>query len=154
MTATAHSLIGASIASVLPNNPILSFILSFAFHFPMDKIPHWDAMTDKKFKSQKLILFEAALDLVTSFTLVWLLFIYWRNFANPTNIFLSAFAGQLPDILELPYTFFKLKLPICYQNYRFQHWIHDVGYNARLSAPWGIITQAIVVGIILYIALR
>lgn len=42
MTLTAHSIVGASIASIMPSNPVLGFVAGFASHFLLDAIPHWD----------------------------------------------------------------------------------------------------------------
>ncbi|MBI2012734.1 hypothetical protein HYS90_02270, partial [Candidatus Curtissbacteria bacterium] len=50
MTATAHALIGASIAAKI-TNPYLGIPLAIISHFVADLIPHWDAGTNHREKS-------------------------------------------------------------------------------------------------------
>jgi len=50
MTATAHALIGASLA-VKIINPIFGIPLAILSHFIADLVPHWDAGTNHKQKS-------------------------------------------------------------------------------------------------------
>ena len=145
MTSTGHALIGASIASQIPN-PFIAIPLAFLSHFLIDKIPHWDAMTNKKNKTQKQIYTETLIDICLGFTLV--IVIFWGIFkvSDPILILISAFAAALPDYLEAPYLILHKKIFPFYQNYKLQSWIHDVGFDARMNAPWGIVTQ---VGVVL-----
>jgi len=70
MTATAHALIGASIA-VKVVNPILGIPLAIISHFVADLIPHWDAGTNHRQKSLMRLRVEAALDvLLGSYTII------------------------------------------------------------------------------------
>jgi hypothetical protein len=41
MTLTTHAIVGAAMASLVPNDPVLGFALGFASHFAIDCIPHW-----------------------------------------------------------------------------------------------------------------
>lgn len=41
MTLTTHAVVGAAMASLVPQNPLLGFTLGFASHFCLDSIPHW-----------------------------------------------------------------------------------------------------------------
>lgn len=142
MTATGHAIVGAAIATLVPN-PVLSLPIAFLSHFAGDKLPHWDVMTDKN-KTKKQIFIQSVLDVLLSFTLVGIIFIYFLRVSNPAIIFLGAFAAQLPDWLELPYFIFHKHYPIFYENYKIQSWVHDVWFDSRLKAPWGIVTQVIV----------
>ena len=63
MTATAHALIGASLA-VKITNPYIGLPLAIASHFVADMIPHWDAGTNHKKKSLMRLRAEAALDVL------------------------------------------------------------------------------------------
>ena len=49
MTLTTHAVVGAAIATSMPNHPVIGFTLAFASHFVLDAIPHWDY----KLSSQK-----------------------------------------------------------------------------------------------------
>lgn len=143
MTATGHALVGASIASLVPN-PAISLPLAILSHFLGDKLPHWDVMTDKG-KSKRQIFFQATLDVLVGFLLVGIIFIgYWHS-PNPVVILLGAFAAQLPDWLELPYFLFGKNFPVAYQNYKIQKWVHDAWFDSRLPAPWGVVTQTVIV---------
>ncbi|MBI3559203.1 hypothetical protein HY085_02300 [Candidatus Gottesmanbacteria bacterium] len=150
MTASGHAVVGAAIATLIPN-PVVSLPVALVSHFVCDKIPHWDVMTDKN-KTKTQILFQSALDVLLGFALVGLIFIYFLQVSNPAIILLGAFTAQLPDWLELPYFVFGKHYPVFYQNYRIQSWIHDVWFDARLQAPWGIVTQIIVVAIFIWLA--
>lgn len=148
MTATSHALIGASIGAALPN-PALALPLAFLSHFLCDKVPHWDTMTEKKLKTKTQIIRETILDVMLSLGLVAIIFIGLFHVTNPTTVLLAAFMAQLPDWLEVPYTLFNIKIPVFYENYRVQSWIHHVWFDSRLKAPWGILTQAGIVLIFL-----
>lgn len=142
MTASAHAVVGASIVTLVPD-PIISLSLAFVSHFVGDKLPHWDVMTDKH-KTKKQIVLQSAADVITSFTLVGVIFVYLLKVADPTLVFLGAFVAQLPDWLELPYFLTGKNFSIFSYNYRLQSWVHDLWFDSRLPAPWGIVTQTIV----------
>lgn len=149
MTATGHALVGASIATQIPN-PWISLPLSFLSHFIIDKIPHWDAMTNKHNKTKRQIYTQTAIDIILGYFLV--IIIFWGIFkvSDPVLVMLSAFTAQLPDFLEAPYLVLNSKAFPFYQNYKIQKWIHDVWFNSRLNPPWGIVTQAAVVALFLF----
>ncbi len=143
MTATAHAIVGAVIGSQI-GNPLIALPLSLLSHFALDKIPHWDTMTNKN-KTRFQALLETGIDTLVGFGLIILIFMIYLHNNNPAYLFLNAFAAQLPDWLEAPYLFTKIKIPISYQAYQLQHWTHDLWFDSRLKAPWGIVTQAGVV---------
>lgn len=143
MTATAHALVGASIATMIPN-PAIALPLVFLSHFLLDKIPHWDPLTNKLNKTFPRILTEIGFDYVISYVLVILIFGVLFQSQNLPYLLLAAFISQLPDTLEAPYILTKKHFPVFYQLYQVQHWFHDVLFNARLKAPWGIVTQVVV----------
>lgn len=146
MTATAHALVGAAIAVKIAN-PVVALPLAFVSHFVFDMLPHWDVMTEADKTNHKAIFIKSSLDVIVGFGLVFLFFGF-----SPM-IFLGAFVSQLPDWLEVP-SLLGFKNKYFYWNYLFQHWIHDLWFNSRLKAPWGIITQLIVVVLFLFWALR
>ena len=95
MTATAHALIGASIASRVIN-PLIGIPLAIASHFAADLIPHWDAGTNHKQKSLMRLKLEATVDVLVGFALVFLIF---RSSVEPVYLFSMVLAAQLPDWL-------------------------------------------------------
>lgn len=144
MTATAHALIGASIA-VKVTNPLLGIPLAILSHFVADLIPHWDARTNHKQKSRTKLVIEATIDVLLGFALVSLLF---RNLVDPAYLFAMVIAAQLPDWLETPSWMFGIKIPPF-------PWLDWLGHKlqSRLQLPWGLVTQIIVVGLLLFVAL-
>lgn len=149
MTATGHAIVGAAIATQV-TNPLLALPLAFLSHYVCDKLPHWDVMTDDK-KPKKLVIIESAIDVFLSVFLVWLIFFYFLKFTDPILIFAGAFMAQLPDWFEVPYNVFKIKLPIIYNKHRIQERVHDIWFDSRMSAPWGMVPQAVVCAVIVWI---
>ncbi|MEK7565661.1 MAG: hypothetical protein AAB506_01285 [Patescibacteria group bacterium] len=142
MTATSHAIVGAAIASKIPDLRI-ALPLAFLSHFVLDKLPHWDVMTEADHNDHKAIFIKSSLDVFLGLISVFI-FANLTNSTNWTNLFLGSFVAQFPDWLEAPY-FLGFKIKIFSFNYRFQHWIHDIWFDSRLPAPWGIITQLVVV---------
>ncbi len=131
VTLTTHAIVGAAIASVIPEHQILVFGLAFASHFAVDAIPHWDyhvrsgainpkigaAMSyDKNLVLDLLSIgFDALLGIILSLLI----------FASPATagvVVLGAIAGILPDPLQFAYTRWRHEPLITLQ--RFHQWIH------------------------------
>lgn len=144
MTATAHALIGASLA-VKVANPALGIPLAILSHFIADLVPHWDAGTNHKRKTKLRLATEATFDVLLGFALVFLLF---RNHVNLNYLFVMVISAQLPDWLKTPSDIFGLHVPPF-------SWIDWISHKTqwRLQLPWGLVTQIAVVGIILFLAL-
>jgi hypothetical protein len=143
MTATAHALIGASLAVKIAS-PYLGIPLAIASHFIADLVPHWDEGTNHRQKSLNRIRLEAALDVLLGFALVFLLF---RNRIEPVYLYSMVIAAQLPDWLEAPAAWFNLKIP----PFSWMDWLgHKI--QSRLQLPWGLVTQVVVVGLVLMIS--
>ncbi len=140
MTATAHALIGASIASQTAN-PLIGIPIAILSHFAADLIPHWDAGTNHKLKSATKLKVEATLDVLLGFALSFIIF---RNSVNPGYLFIMILAAQLPDWIEAPSWIFGFKFPPF-------SWMDWLGHKlqSRMQLPWGLVTQIVVVGIIL-----
>lgn len=144
MTATAHALIGASIA-VKVANPYLGIPLAILSHFIADLVPHWDAGTNHREKSRLRLLIEAVADVLLGFALVFLLF---RNLVDPVYLYVMVVASQLPDWIEAPSSMFGLKIPPFTTVHALQHKL-----QSRMQLPWGLLTQLIIVGIFVFAAL-
>lgn len=140
MTATAHALIGASIAAKI-SNPVIGIPLAILSHFIADLVPHWDAGTNHRKKSSMRLKMEAAADVLLSMALTVLFF--WGR-VEPIYLFTMVFAAQLPDWLEAPSWMFGLKIPPF-------SWLDYLGHKlqSRMQLPWGLVTQIVTVGIIL-----
>lgn len=144
MTATSHALIGASIASLIPN-PILAIPLAITSHFAADLVPHWDAGTNRRKKSIMQLRFEAAFDVLLGFALVYLIF---GSIVSSVYLFIMIIAAQLPDWLETPSSKFGLKIPPF-------SWVEWLGHKLqnRMQLPWGLVTQIVIVGLIVIFAI-
>jgi hypothetical protein len=68
---------------------------------------------------------------------------------DPAYFFAGIFLSQLPDLLEAPYVFPRFNNPLSETMYKIQHWFHDVIFDSRVDAPWGIYTQMITAGLFL-----
>lgn len=139
MTATAHALIGASIAARV-TNPYIGIPLAIASHFIADLVPHWDAGTNHKKKSLLRLKMEAAADVLLGFALAYLIF---RNSVSPDYLFIMIIAAQLPDWIEAPSWMFGIKIP----PFTWMDWLgHKL--QTRMQLPWGLVTQVVIVGLL------
>lgn len=146
MTATAHALIGASLAARIAN-PYIGIPVAIASHFAADLIPHWDAGTNHRNKSSLRLKVEAVFDVLLGFALVLLLF-RTQTAQNPAYMFSMVIAAQLPDWLAAPDYMFNLKVPPF-------SWMYKIGHetNTRMQLPWGLVTQVVTVGLLVYFAI-
>jgi hypothetical protein len=124
MTLTTHAIVGAAIASVMPQNPVLGFAVGFSSHFLLDSIPHWDYkllsskedpenhLNDDLVLNKYFIfdLFKIGADALLGTVVVFFLFIYPNfNFHSvfysllTSTVFWSLVGALLPDALQFCY---------------------------------------------------
>lgn len=140
MTATAHALVAGAIASSV-SNPALGISLSLISHPLLDMIPHWDAAFGWRLKTKKRLFLESSADFMIGVGLSYLIFGQYINFWY----FLACVLVSLgPDLVEIPYWFFKWNFPPFSWVYQFQHHI-----QGRAKLPWGILTQVVMIGAII-----
>ena len=109
-------------------------------------IPHWDAGTNHRKKSQVRLIAEAALDVLLGFALAFLIF---RNQVDLRYLFVMIIAAQLPDWLEAPSFMLGIKIP----PFSWMDWIgHKI--QSRIQLPWGLLTQIVVVGLALLVTVN
>lgn len=113
MLETPHALVGAAIASKIPN-PLISVPLAFASHFVLDMVPHWNPHLNTETKkyggvTKSTTLFIAADVLLALVSGTIIATNYSENPFHMMTIFMGAFAGVLPDAIEAPYFFFHYK---------------------------------------------
>ncbi len=144
MTATAHALIGASIAARV-TNPIIGIPLAILSHFLADLVPHWDAATNRRKKSVFRLRAEATADVLLGFALSFIIF---RNAVNPNYLFVIVIAAQLPDWIEAPFLMYNLNVPPFSWMYQISHKL-----QSRMQLPWGLVTQIVSVGAIVFLSL-
>ena len=113
MLETPHALVGAAIATKIPN-PVISLPLAFASHFVLDMVPHWNPHLNTELKTHGKVTKRSRniviVDVVSALSFGTLMATPFAT--SPTHmiyIFLGAFVGVLPDVVEGPYFFFNWK---------------------------------------------
>ena len=127
MVLSTHAIAGAGSAILLRNYPVLGLIIAFLSHFILDSIPHWHYKLLSREKSNsfpfgeklnfgaKFIkdIFRTGIDFGIGFTLSLLVS---QNFFPEYFLLmaLGAFAGALPDLLQVIYYRFPNFAPLFY----------------------------------------
>jgi len=111
MLSISHALTGAFIATKI-QQPLVYIPLAFSVHFFEDWIPHWDAGTGlgtgKRTRFQAFI--YGSVDLAIAGVLI-LLFWGFGDFTTLIHAMIGGFACLLPDFMEAPKVFLKIKIP-------------------------------------------
>jgi hypothetical protein len=162
MTLTTHAIVGAAVASLVPQYPVAGFVLGFASHFVIDSIPHWNEggallYSNKEKRGDhtvRIVRYGAQLlhdvavvlaDSLIGFILASV--ILWGFFGVPLFIvLLGAFAGQMPDGLQFVYFVYKLRFMEGLQKFhsRIQTEYDNPSY---LTIEAGLILAVVVLGI-------
>ena len=144
MVSIAHATTGAFIASVLPY-PWAYIPLSLASHFALDFVRHYDVgVAMKRYRLTKMqIVFWESLDLILSVGVIALI---WQQALDHLDyhLWIGAFFGILPDILETSDYFFHQPLAILRPIYK----LHDTFHHSTRNFWWGALPQIILVSII------
>ena len=113
MLETPHALVGAAIATKIPD-PLIALPLAFASHFVLDMVPHWNPHLNTELKTHGKVS-KTSRNIIIADVVSALAFgtLMATQFAtSPTHmvtILLGAFAGVLPDVMEGPYFFLGWK---------------------------------------------
>lgn len=145
MILSTHAVVGAAIATLMPDHPALAFVSGMASHFVIDAIPHWDyrlrSISTKPssgpaltlnwwlFQDLTLIALDACVGLAVA---LWL----YASPAALTAVFLGALGAMLPDPLQLAHKLYPREPLRTLQ--RFHRWIHS---KRKLEWPIGVISQ-------------
>lgn len=124
MLETPHALVGAAIATKIPN-PAVSLPLAFASHFVLDMVPHWNPHLNTELKKHGHVTKKSTYIVVADVVLSLVLGSFVAtNFATSNihmfYIFGGAFFGVLPDVVEGPYFFLKWKNELVQKWLKFQ----------------------------------
>ncbi len=138
-----HVLVGAAIATSV-SNPVLSLSLSLVSHFVTDYIPHWNPHINTEIKkygsiTKKSLLILAADSggaLVMGASIAYL---KSQSLSQFLVIMACCLMAVLPDVLEIPYYFFKQKIK----------WMEDLitfqrSHQWNVPVLWGMFAQIIV----------
>jgi len=149
MLEAPHVAVGAAIASKIPN-PLIAIPLAFGSHFILEKIPHWNPHLNTELKrygrvtkkSIYLIIADVAFALGIGF-----LFAYQAlpNTLHFLTILAASLASVLPDLVEGPYFFLKVK------NKWLMKWLEfQKSIQADTTVVLGLATQIVTIASCLY----
>jgi len=131
MTLTAHAIVGAGVAALIPAHPVLGVCAAFASHFLVDAIPHYDYQIRSESVRPQIgapMKFDRALlhDFLAigSDCLLGLMLavFFFGTAATWLLILIAAFAGQFPDALQFAYSRWKHQPLVSLQ--KFHHSVH------------------------------
>jgi len=161
MILTTHAITGATLASLMPNHPVLGFVAGFTSHFLLDAIPHWDypissmktdqdnplnnSMVVNKYFYIDLIKFgiDGLLGLFLSFVLFGVI-----HQSSPFIIFIGAIGGMAPDVLQFFYWKWKCKLLESLQKFHLS--IHSK-IELNNQPIFGILLQIVFIYLIVFV---
>lgn len=162
MTLATHAVVGAAVASIVPDQPLLAFALAFASHFVVDAIPHWhypvatiehdkknplnnDMRINKQFPFDLMkIGFDALLGIALAYLFFQPLHEPWK-----ISILIGALAGILPDPLSFVYWKFRHEPMLSLQ--RFHMWAH-AKTTLDDNAVLGVSLQIILIFVAVFLA--
>jgi hypothetical protein len=144
MLETPHVAVGAAIAAKIPN-PFIAIPLAFASHFIMEKVPHWNphlvTETKKYGMPTKKSMIIIAVDVVLALVLGG--YVAWRalpDTGHAITILLASFASVLPDLMESPYFFLKMRSKFI------KNWLNfQKSLQVDTTFYWGMLNQALVI---------
>ncbi|HEX6976743.1 MAG TPA: hypothetical protein VF185_00080 [Patescibacteria group bacterium] len=144
MLETPHVVVGAAIAAKV-GNPFLAIPLAFGSHFLLDKVPHWNPHLNTEIKkyghvtkqSKELVIADVALSVLAGGLISWHAM---PDVNQAFVILLGGFAGVLPDVIEGPYFFLKMKSKFILRWIKFQKSI-----QVDTTPLPGLLTQAVTV---------
>lgn len=149
MLETPHVFIGAAIASKIPN-PFIAIPLAFASHFIMEMVPHWNphlnSETQKYGQPTRRSTVITAID--STLALASGSFIAYQalpDIGQAVLILACCFAAVLPDVLEGPYFFLKMRIAWIKKWIAFQK-----SLQSDTTAFWGLLTQFVTILVVIF----
>ncbi len=146
MLETPHVAVGVALAIKL-GNPYLAVPLSFASHFALDKIPHWNphtyTETVKNGGPSKSTIIITAIDISVSIALgLGIAYSVLPNKALAVSIVASSLASVLPDVSKYPFFVLKKTRVGLYKK-----WVEtERGFQVQTNSLfWGLLTQVLII---------
>lgn len=144
MLETPHVALGAAIATKIPN-PFIAIPLAFASHFVLEKVPHWNPHINTETKKYGRITTKSTVIIIVDATIALGLgtFFAWRALPDTTHaivILAASFASILPDLIEAPYFYLKVKSGFILKWLKFQKSI-----QVDTTPVWGLLSQALTI---------
>ena len=114
MMLSTHAIVGTAVGSLFSTHPLVALGISFASHFAIDALPHWDykfysiqksgpkiSWTLSIGKHTKMDIVRVSSDILVGIVISWLLGTHLGM--NGSLSALLGFFGILPDILQAVY---------------------------------------------------
>lgn len=144
MLETPHVMVGAAIATKIPN-PFIAIPLAFLSHFALERIPHWNPHLNtetKKFgaptkRSTTIVIIDSTLALASGLTIAYSAL---PNTGHAITIVLASFASVLPDVIEAPYFYLKFRSAFITRWIAFQK-----SLQVDTNPAWGLLTQVVTI---------
>jgi hypothetical protein len=144
MLETPHVFVGAAIAVAIPN-PYIAIPLAFASHFILETIPHWNPHLNtetQKYghptkRSTIITTIDSSLALISGSIIAWQAL---PNTGHAALILACSFFAVLPDVMEGPYFFLKLRTTWIKKWIAFQK-----SLQSDTTAFWGLLTQTLII---------
>ncbi|MBI5358499.1 hypothetical protein HZB69_02620 [Candidatus Amesbacteria bacterium] len=138
-----HVLVGAAIG-VTVSNPVLSLPLALFSHFATDYLPHWNPHINTEIKKYGSITKKSLLILAADSGGALVLgssiaFLKSQSLSQFVVVMACCLLSVLPDVLEIPYYFFKQKIVWMEKLIDFQR-----SHQWNVPALWGVLAQIIV----------
>ncbi len=173
MILSSHIITASAVAAPLLAQPfnfinaIFIFLISFASHYILDAIPHWDYKLnsfvkvldengayygERKLILQKKLLIKDLIKILFDFIVGLLAISLFFDFLNVFIVGLIIFASFLPDILQVCYALLKHSRPkILEFERKFHHNVH--GKRIFENKPiLGIISQILTLLVIIFLS--
>jgi len=144
MLETPHVALGAAIATKIPN-PYISIPLAFASHFVLDKTPHWNPHLNTETKKYGKPTRQSTIIVVIDIILALSVGIYIAASVLPNSfhfwtVIAGSFASVLPDVIEGPYFFLRMRNNFLKKWIKFQKAI-----QVDASVLPGLLTQVVTI---------
>ena len=135
MILTNHAVAGAALASLVPNEPLVGFIMVFLSHFVLDAIPHWDyslqslkedkdnSLNNDMILNGKFVndIFKISLDIIIGISLSFLVFSFYLKY-SVWAVLCGAIGAMTPDALQFIYMKWRHEPLVSLK--KFHVWIH------------------------------
>lgn len=144
MLETPHVFVGAAIATKIPN-PWIAIPLAFASHFVLEMVPHWNPHLNSETqkygyptrKSTALVIFDSVTALICGSTIAYSAL---PDVGHAATILFACLASIIPDLIEAPYFFLRIRNKII------KRWIvFQKSLQSDASPIAGLLTQFITI---------
>jgi len=149
MLTTPHVLLGAALITKLPLS--LGIPAALLSHFALDfLIPHWNPHLFTEMKAKGRISQNSIMVILIDGAIATLFLGYFALMGYSLMLLaLGAFLATLPDWIEIPFYFLKVKRPLLVKYVTFEH-----KHQAKAKPFWGILTQLTIIIFTLWLLLN